>query len=140
MGKPFFKPFLLTSLLTLPAVVTEVMVWGIVEASMAVIAACLPSLRPLFVGEKGAESLLPSWRLRFTSSYRRSQPSLDLGGFSSAAPPSHGAGNDAFEMNLEPRHPYALMNSISGHGSAMDNFSEHEILVRRDLTHAVEYS
>lgn len=41
--------------------ITNILIWGQVEASIAVVAACLPTLRPLFHG-KSPESLIGSIR------------------------------------------------------------------------------
>ena len=45
--------------------ITNLVVWGTVEAGAAVIAACLPTLRPLFQG-KSPESLMGSIRSKLS--------------------------------------------------------------------------
>ena len=52
-------------------VATNVVVWSQVEAGVAVFAACLPTLRPLFLGH-AAESLIKSIRSLLSPSSRSS--------------------------------------------------------------------
>lgn len=109
------------------------MVWGIVEAGIAVIASCLPSLRPLFSGEKSAESLLASLRQRLSRAHKRSQSSFGSDVIHSAVQPTQDVRDGIYEMKRsEHRHPYTQMNSISGGVSTEDGISERKILVQRD--------
>lgn len=54
-----------------PGVATNVVVWSQVEAGVAVLAACLPTLRPLLFGH-AAESLIRSIRSLLSLSSRQS--------------------------------------------------------------------
>ena len=122
-----FQPHLLSSHLPSQAVITVTLYWSMIEVGLAVVAACLPTLRPLFASLSSGVSLSHN-----PNKSTPSRPSLPLSGnLSSPRPLLSPRTPDG--GSTSSRSPFLLSSpwrSLSGFGVQITGKEEHAIEMR----------
>lgn len=127
-------------LTTTPAVVGLILFWPMIQMGVALVAACLPTLRPLFHGVS-PESVIQSIRSNFSLSSLRSKASFHH--IKSSSPRT--SKDDTLPIAF-PNESYRIeqlethISASTGPSHGLDQHSLHEIKVQNDFSQSVECS
>lgn len=124
-------------LTTPPAVVGLILFWPMVQMGVALVAACLPTLRPLFHGVS-PESVIQSIRSNLSLSSLRSKASFHYIK-SNSSRTSNGPVGKAFPNEVSKQLETHITGS-KGLSHDLDQHALHEIKVQNDFTQSVERS
>lgn len=124
-----------------PAVVGLILFWPMIQMGIALIAICLPTLRPLFQGVS-PESVIQSIRSNFSLSSLRSKAS-----FHHIKTNSPRASDDntlrkgsGYEGHRNDNQLETYITGSRGQSHNPDQLALHEIKVQNDIIHSVERS
>lgn len=124
-------------LTTSPAVVGLILFWPMIQMGVALVAACLPTLRPLFHG-LSPESVIQSVRSNLSLSSLRSKASFHQIKSNFPRTSKEATQKTAFR-NEGPRNTFDFETQITGsNGPSHDQHALHEIKVQNDFTQSVE--
>lgn len=125
------------TLTTSPAVVGLMLFWPMVQMGVALVAACLPTLRPLFDGFS-PESVIHSIRSNLSLSSLRSKASFHYIK-SNSSQTSNGPVGKTFPNEVGKQVETHIAGS-KGPSHDLDQHELHEIKVQNDFTQSVERS
>lgn len=125
------------TLTTAPAVVGLMLFWPMVQMGVALVAACLPTLRPLFDGFS-PESVIQSIRSTLSLSSLRSKASFQYIK-SNSSRTSNGPVGKTFPIEAVKQVETHIAGS-HGLSRDLDRHELHEIKVQNDFTQSVEQS